>query len=233
MDVSDHGPVRVLAFDRAEKLNALDAALADRAAQALRHADEDPAVGAVVLTGSGRAFCAGVDLDHLAAIGAGSESADHTIDFNAAVRHLRKPLLMAVNGLAVGVGCTMCLHADLVVAAESARFQTPFSRIGVAPEIGSSRLLPAQIGHQRASWMLLTADWVDAATAVDWGLAFEVVADHQLLERSIALGVTIAANDAAAVGAAKATMRTWRLPLIEQAEEAENVAFRALLGRES
>lgn len=231
VDVSDRGPVRVLAFDRPEKLNALDAALADRATAALRAADDDPAVRAVVLTGSGRAFCAGVDLDHLAAIGAGTESATHTVDFNDAVRFLRTPLIVAVNGVAVGVGTTMCLHADLVVAGASARFRTPFAEIGVAPEIGSSRLLPNQIGHQRASWMLLTAGWVDAATAAEWGLALEMVDDDRLIDRAVALGDAIADNDAEAVASAKDTMRSWRVPLIEAAEAVENEAFRRLLGR--
>jgi enoyl-CoA hydratase/carnithine racemase len=232
MDVADNGPVRVLSFDRPEKLNALDSRLAEDAASALREADNDPTVAAVVLTGSGRAFCAGVDLDHLAAIGAGTESSAPTIAFNDAVRHLRKPLIMAVNGLAVGVGCTMCLHADLVVLGASARFRTPFAKIGVAPEIGSSRLLPAQIGHQRASWMLLSGEWVDAATAVDWGLAFEIVDDAWLVDRAVELATTIAGNDSEAVAAAKETMRAWRLPLIAAAEEVENVAFRELLARD-
>ena len=231
MDVIDDGPVRVLTFDRPEKLNALDAGLADGATAALLAADDDPAVGAVVLTGSGRAFCAGVDLDHLAAIAAKTESSRHTIAFNDAVRSLRTPLIVAVNGMAVGVGTTMCLHADLVVASESARFRTPFAALGVAPEIGSSRLLPQQIGHQRANWMLLTAEWVDAPTAVDWGLAFEMVADDRLVERAIEIGALIAHNDAEAVAAAKDTMRSWRLPLIDAAEAIENAAFARLLGR--
>ncbi len=229
MDVSDSGRVRVLAFDRPEKLNALDAALADRATAALLAADDDQTVGAVVLTGTGRAFCAGVDLDHLAAMSAGTESSAHTIAFNEAVRHLRKPLVVAVNGMAVGVGTTMCLHADLVVAAASARFRTPFAEIGVAPEIGSSWLLPGQIGHQRASWMLLSAAWVDAATAAEWGLVFEMVDDDRLLDRAVALATTIADNDAGAVAEAKQTVRTWRLPQIEAAEAVENAAFGRLL----
>ena len=187
--------------------------------------------GAVVLTGSGRAFCAGVDLEHLAAMNAGTESSEHTIAFNDAVRHLAKPLIVAVNGLAVGVGTTMCLHADLVIAGASARFRTPFSKIGLAPEIGSSQLLPDQIGHQRASWMLLTSDWVDAPTAAAWGLVLEMVDDDRLIDRAVALGEAIAGNDPEAVAAAKATMRAWRLPLIEAAEEVENAAFRALLDR--
>lgn len=230
MHVTDHDAVRVLTFDRPEKLHALDAGLADRATAALGAAGSDASVGAVVLTGSGRAFSAGVDLDHLAAIGAGTESSRHTIDFNEAVRHFPKPLIAAVNGMAVGVGCTMCLHVDLVVAGTSARFRTPFTKIGVAPEIGSSWLLPQQIGHQRASWMLLSSEWVDAPTAVDWGLAFEEVADERLLDRAVELAGTIAANGAEAVAAAKRTVRAWRLPSIEAAEVVENAEFRALLG---
>lgn len=231
MQVADEGAVRVLTFDRPEKLNALDAALAGRAAAALTRADAAPGVAAVVLTGAGRAFCAGVDLDHLAAIGAGRESAEPTIAFNRALRGMSTPVIAAVNGLAVGVGCTMCLHVDLVIAAASARFRTPFTKIGVAPEIGSSWLLPQQVGHQRAAWMLLSSEWVDAPTAAAWGLAFEVVADEDLLERAIERASGIAANDPEAAAAAKRTIRAWRAPAIEAAESVENAEFRALLDR--
>lgn len=221
----------MLTFDRPEKLNALDAALADRAASALQAAATDPAVGGVVLTGAGRAFCAGVDLAHLAAISAGTESSESTIAFNDAVRHFAKPIAAAVNGIAVGVGTTMCLHVDLVIAADEARFRTPFTSLGVAPEIGSSWLLPQQVGHQRASWMLLSSEWIDATTAVEWGLAFEQVAGDELLDRAIERVAAIVANDPAAVAAAKDTVRSWRIPAIEAAEASENAAFRVLLDR--
>jgi enoyl-CoA hydratase/carnithine racemase len=229
MHVRDEGSVRILTFDRPEKLNALDAGLADRAASALREADADPSVGAVVLTGTGRAYCAGVDLDHLTAIHEGTESSHHTIDFNQTLRGMDTPVIAAVNGLAVGVGTTMCLHVDLVVAGESARFRTPFASIGVAPEIGSSWLLPQQVGHQRAAFMLLSADWIDATTASDWGLVFEVVPDSWLLERAVAIGTSIAENDPAAVAAAKRVVRSWRAPMIETAEAVENAEFQVLL----
>jgi enoyl-CoA hydratase/carnithine racemase len=229
MQIRDEGPVRVLTFDRPDKLNALDAALADRASSALREADDDPGVGAVVLTGSGRAFCAGVDLDHLAAIHAGTEGSHHTVGFNQALRGMDTPVIAAVNGLAVGVGTTMCLHVDLVIAGQSARFRTPFASLGVAPEVGSSWLLPQQVGHQRAAFMLLSADWVDATTASDWGLVFEVVPDSWLLERAVAIGAAIAGNDPAAVAAAKRVVRSWRAPMIESAETTENAEFQALL----
>lgn len=229
MLVRDEGPVRVLTFDRPDKLNALDAALADRMTAALAEAADDPAVGAVVLTGEGRAFCAGVDLDHLAAIGEGRESSEHTIAFNQALRTLDKPLIAAVNGLAVGVGCTMCLHVDLVVAAWSARFRTPFSEIGVAPEVGSSVLLPHQIGYQRAAWMLLSSEWLDATTAVEWGLVFEVVPDDELFDRAVARATTIAERNPASLGAVKRTLRDWREPAIRRAEAAEGAEFQTLL----
>ena len=181
------------------------------------------------MTGRGRAFCAGVDLDHLAAIHAGTEGSHHTIDFNQALRTADTPVIAAVNGLAVGVGTTMCLHVDLVIAGESARFRTPFASLGVAPEIGSSWLLPQQIGHQRAAWMLLSAEWIDASSASVWGLVFEVVPDSWLLERAVALGASIAANDRAAIAAAKRVVRRWREPMIEAAESMEGAEFRALL----
>ncbi len=231
MDVADHGPVRVLGFDRPGKLNAIDAALADRATTALIEAEADGSVGAVVLTGAGRAFCAGVDLDHLAAMVRGEESSTHTIGLNRTIRDFPKPLVIAVNGLAVGVGVTMCLHADLVLVGASARFRTPFTKLGVAPEIGSSWLLPQQVGHQRASWMLLSSEWIDADTALRWGLAFERVDDDRLLERAVERATTIATNDPEAIAAAKRTVRAWRSPAIEAAEKIENAEFRTLLGR--
>jgi enoyl-CoA hydratase/carnithine racemase len=164
-------------------------------------------------------------------MGRGEESTAHTIEFNRTIRHFAKPLVAAVNGLAVGVGATMCLHVDLVLAGASARFRTPFTKIGVAPEIGSSWLLPQQVGHQRASWMLLSSEWIDADTAVQWGLAFEQVDDDLLIEQAVERAATIAANDPEAIAAAKRTVQAWRTPAIEAAEKIENAEFTALLGR--
>lgn len=229
VDVTDHGAVRVLTFDRPEKLNALDGALAGRARDALRAAATDDSVRVVVLTGSGRGFCAGVDLDYLAAMAAGTADSTPTIEFNEELQHFDKPVIIAVNGLAVGVGTTMCLHVDLVIAAESARFRTPFTEIGVAPEIGSSWLLPQQVGYQRAAWMLLSSEWVDAAQALDHGLVVEVVPDDELVDRAVAMATVIAERNPASVGAVKRTLRAWREGPIERAIEVENVEFRRLL----
>lgn len=229
MEIGDHGSVRVLTFDRPEKLNAFDAGMAQRAVGALETADDDEAVDAIVVTGTGRGFCAGVDLDHLAALAAGTESSEHMIAFNEALRSVEKPIIAAVNGMAVGIGCTMCLHMDLVVVGTSARFRTPFTKIGVAPEGGSSWLLPQQIGYQRAAWMLLSSEWVDATTAVEWGLAFETVPDAELESRAIERATAIAAQNRDSVGAVKRTLRAWRQPAIDAADKAEESEFGQLM----
>lgn len=229
METTDHGPVRVLTFDRPDKLNALDEGLAVRARDAMRAAVTDDAVAVIVITGSGRGFCAGVDLDWLAAMAAGTADGTPSVEFTEELQRCDKPVIGAVNGLAVGVGTTMCLHLDLVLAAASARFRTPFTEIGVSPEIGSSWLLPQQIGHQRAAWMLLSSAWVDAPTARDYGLVLEVVPDAELVDRAVDLGRVIAGRDRGSIGAVKRTLRAWRQPLIEAAIAVEAAEFRELM----
>ena len=229
VEITDHGPVRVLTFDRPDKLNALDQAMSERARDALRAAATDDDVSVIVITGSGRGFCAGVDIDYLEGMAAGTADTTPSVQFNEELQQAEKPIIAAVNGLAVGVGTTMCLHVDLVVAGESARFRTPFTKIGVAPEIGSSWLLPQQLGYQQAAWMLLSSEWVDAAQALDWGLVLEVVPDEELVSWAIALGQTIAANNTASIRAVKRTLRAWRQGPIDAAIEAENAEFQALM----
>jgi enoyl-CoA hydratase/carnithine racemase len=229
--ITDFDSVRVLTMDRPDKLNALDETLTAGIRDALRSAAADDGVAVVVLTGEGRAFCAGVDLDYLAALGAGTADGTPAAECAEEIQEFAKPLIIAVNGIAVGMGTTMCLHADLVVAGTSARFRTPFTKLGVAPEIGSSWLLPQQIGYQRAAWMLLSSDWVEPTAALDYGLVFEVVADEDLLERSVALGSTIAAQDAESVVATKRTLRAWRGAPVRAAKEFEGIEFQALLSR--
>jgi len=231
VDANDHDAVRVIRIDRPAKRNAIDAPTAAQLAAQLEHAVTD-GVGCVILTGTGSAFCAGVDLDYLAEMGRGEADGTPIHDFNQALRELPIPVIVAVNGVAVGVGTTMCLHADLVIAGRSARFRTPFTQLGVAPEIGSSWLLPQQVGYQAAAWMLLSSDWVDADEALQRGLVFEVVADDELLGRATERAQVIAARDREAVRAAKRTMRAWRLPAIETAIATENDEFSWLLRRD-
>ena len=229
MKTTDHGSVRILEFDRPAQLNAVDQTLALTLVERLAATESDDEIGAVVLTGEGRAFCAGVDLSYLEAMATGEADSEPMLAFTDSIRRFEKPLIVAVNGLAVGIGATLCLHADLVIAGASARFRTPFAAIGVAPEVGSSWLLPQQVGFQFASWMLLSAAWVEADEALRRGLVFDVAPDDQLQSVALEIATTIAANDPAALRAAKRLMRTWRSQPIDTAMAVENEEFRSLL----
>ncbi len=230
--VDDADGVRVVAIDRPDKRNAIDrhvyAGLNDAFDEAAGRED----VGVVVLTGTGaEAFCAGADTAELAAVaaGEGKEFARLASRFCDGLATYPKPLVIAVNGMAVGMGTTLLGYADLAFAAESARFRTPFTAMGLSPELASSRLLPDLIGWQRASWMLLSSEWVDARTAAAWGLVFEVVPDADLRERAVAAARTIAGRKPAAVRAVKQTMTAWRTPVVAEALSADAAVFGPLL----
>lgn len=236
--VDDADGVRVVAINRPDKRNAIDRHVYAELNEAFDEAAGREDIGVVVLTGTGSAaFCAGADTAELAAVavGEGKEFARLASRFCDGLATYPKPLVFAVNGIAVGMGTTLLGYADLAFAARSARFRTPFTAMGLSPELASSRLLPELIGWQRASWMLLSSAWVDAPTAAAWGLVFEVVPDDDLQERAFAAARTIAGCEPAAVRAVKQTMTAWRTPAVEQALSAEAAAFgpllRATLGR--
>ena len=176
------GPVLRLTIDRPEKKNALTDAMYADLTVGLRSAATDAGVRVVLITGAGGVFTSGNDIADFAAVAAGQvDHADrHVHAFLDAVARFPKPLVAAVPGLAVGIGTTLLLHCDIVLLAESARLSTPFVNLGVVPEAGSSLLLPARIGHQRAFAMFALGEAIDAATALAWGLANRVVADDRL-----------------------------------------------------
>ena len=189
--IDDADGVRVVSIDRPEKRNAIDRHVYVALDDAFREALERDDIGALVLTGTGtEAFSSGADRDELAALTAGtgqdfSRAANRFCDM---LRIYPKPVVMAVNGVAVGMGTTLLGYADVAFAAERARFRTPFTAMGISPELGSSWLLPQLVGWQRASWMLLSSEWVDARTAADWGLVVDVVADDDLLTHATRRG---------------------------------------------
>jgi enoyl-CoA hydratase/carnithine racemase len=181
------GPVLEITLNRPEKKNALTGAMYQAVEAGFRTADGDPAIRVVLLTGAGDTFTSGNDIKDFQARAAINE-ATHASPFLTALSSLKKPLVAAVNGAAIGVGTTMLAHCDLVIAAQSARFVMPFTSLGLVPEAASSLLFSRVIGHQRASAMLLLGDAIDADTARDWGLVYRVVADAELLTvaRSVA-----------------------------------------------
>jgi enoyl-CoA hydratase/carnithine racemase len=227
---ADDGAVRVITMDRPEALNAFDAALYRSLARALDDARTDDSVHVVVLTGVGRAFSAGQDLQEMAKLASGESTDAGFPALLEAVQAFDKPLIAAVNGFAVGIGFTILPHCDLVLVAESARFRTPFAEMGVPPEAASSYLFPARMGWQRASYVLFTSTWLDAEQAVDFGIAFARCPDAELAERTRELAASIAAAPLPGLRAIKRAMMAAQAPAVAAAREREEAAFADLLG---
>jgi enoyl-CoA hydratase/carnithine racemase len=235
--VDDHGAVRLLTLDRPDVLNAFDSPQYDRLAGALADASADDAVHVVVLTGKGRAFTTGQDLREMATLGNPAEASEglqgegHGFTrFMDALVAFDKPLLAAVNGMGVGLGLTVLAHCDLVVMAESARLKAPFTELGVAPEAASSLLFPELLGWQRASWLLYSSEWISAETAVAWGLAYEVVGDDRLVDRTLELAEVWASKPLVSLKATKEAMTGARRDAVAAARAREDGLFSVLTG---
>jgi enoyl-CoA hydratase/carnithine racemase len=231
--VDDVEGVRVLTFNRPDKLNAFDTALYQACGLALDEAAADETVGCVVLTGAGRAFSAGQDLAEMAEIAKSPGTTDAASGFprfidTAAV--FEKPLLAAVNGLGVGVGLTVLLHCDVAFIAESARLRAPFVPLGVVPEAAGSLLMPTIMGNQRAAAALYTGDWISAAEAVASGLALAAVPDAEVLPRTLELATRIAAQPLGALMGTKRVVIAGRIDAIRAARAREDAAFAAMMG---
>ena len=168
-------------------MNAAGVDLVIELADAFGALASDPAVRAVILTGEGRGFCSGANLSGGGAAGgggpsdAGSSLKNHYNPFMTLLRDFPKPLVTAVNGAAAGVGCSLALVGDIIVAGESAYFLQAFRRIGLVPDGGSTYLLPRMIGRARAMEMTMLGERVPAAQALDWGLINRCVPDAELM----------------------------------------------------
>jgi enoyl-CoA hydratase/carnithine racemase len=196
--VTQAGPVLEILFNRPEKKNALTSAMYAAVVDAFRRADEDPAIRVVLLSGVGDTFTSGNDIKDFQSRAATNEAL-HASPFLDALSSLAAPLVAAVNGAAIGVGTTMLAHADLVIAARSARFVMPFTSLGLVPEAASSLLFPRLLGHQRASALLLLGDPMDAETAWDWGFVNQVVPDEHLMITARGIAARLASLPPAAV----------------------------------
>jgi enoyl-CoA hydratase/carnithine racemase len=191
--------VAVITLDRPDALNALSAALRAELVAALSACNSDGGVRAVVLTGAGKAFCAGLDLNELQA--AGDEVASDGIigaELLAALAAMDCPVIAAVNGYAITGGLELALCCDMIIASEQAVFADTHARVGIVPAWGVTQRLPRIIGPMRAREMSLSARKISAQQAYEWGLVNRVVAPGQLLEEATALGRDIAAGSASA-----------------------------------
>ena len=193
--------VAVVTLDRPEARNALNAELRSALYHTMSRLDADPEVSVVVLTGADPAFCAGLDLKELAGDDHVARSAA-----SAAIRSLRspiptmsKPVIGAINGVAITGGFELALACDFLVASENARFADTHTRVGILPGWGLTVLLPQAIGLRRAKELSCTGNFLDAQTALDWGLVNHVVAHDELMPTALALAADVVGNDPDAV----------------------------------
>jgi enoyl-CoA hydratase/carnithine racemase len=202
--VRSEGEVALLTLHRPERLNAWTPRMSVELAHALQTANDDPKIGAIVLTGAGRGFCAGADMQdtfqtRLDGVDPGVDTAQgqgglpRGLDWVELVR-ASKPLVAAVNGAAVGIGMTMILPFDVIVASEAARFGMFFIKVGLVPELASTHFLVQRMGFGRASEMCLSGRLYGAAEAYEKGLVDRLVAPGELLPAALGLAREIGAN---------------------------------------
>ncbi|MEU8400660.1 enoyl-CoA hydratase-related protein [Nonomuraea sp. NPDC048892] len=200
--------VATVTLDRPEAMNSLTAETKQELLAALRRAAEDRGVRAVLLTGSGRAFCAGQDLrEHAANLEAGRGLADtvraHYNPIVELIATMAKPVVAAVNGVAAGAGASLAFACDLRVASEKAKFALAFAGIGLAPDTGASWTLQRLVGPGRAAELMLLGEPLDAARALELGLVTRVVPPGEVLKSAQELAVRLAQGPTLAYAATK------------------------------
>jgi enoyl-CoA hydratase/carnithine racemase len=228
LEERQHRRLLVLRLNRPHVLNALNLSLRKRIAAAMASADGDPAISAVVLAGSARAFCAGADLNEYVDATPQQIVARGMGRLWDAIAQCRKPVLAAVRGYALGGGCELAMHADIVIAGDTARFGQPEVGIGLMPGGGATQRLTRAVGKFRAMQLLLTGAQFSASDALSMGLVSEVVPDAQVEARAIALAQRIADGPQLALQCIKeAVLAAANLPL-DQGLALERRSFQLL-----
>ena len=223
------GATATVELNRPEVLNAWNGQFGADLLAALRDVAADDAVRAVILTGAGRAFSSGADLKD---VSGGSTTPEARPDvyltlteryhpIMRAIRSVPKPVLAAVNGPAVGIGCSLALCCDLILASESAYFLLAFVNIGLVPDGGSSLFLPSRVGIARASELAMLGERLPAARALEWGLINRVVPDEQLAAEAQALAARMAAGPTRSYAGTKRQLNNWLYARMDEQLELE------------
>jgi len=208
VDVKDDGGIRTVRMNRPDKKNALTGAMYDAMAAALTATKSDQSIRCLMFAGAPGAFCAGNDLDEFRQAAAEGEGlGEGVLRFLHALAYCERPLVAAVDGIAVGVGTTMLLHCDYVVASTTARFTTPFVGLGLVPEAASTLLAPRLMGPRRAFAMLVMGEPLDAMRARDIGLVNAVADSADVEAQALAAARRIAALPPEAVLASRRMIR--------------------------
>ena len=198
------GQVGVITLNRPKQLNALNSQLMVELGQALKAFDADPAIGCMVITGSEKSFAAGADIGAMASYSFADVYRDDYITRDwETIRSIRKPVIAAVSGFALGGGCELAMMCDFIIAADNARFGQPEIKLGVIPGAGGTQRLPRAVGKSKAMDMALTARMMDATEAERAGLVSRVVPLDKLMDEALAAALAISGMGRLAVMAAK------------------------------
>jgi enoyl-CoA hydratase/carnithine racemase len=221
--------VLVVTFNRPDKKNAINTEMWLALRETFRNASEDKEVVCVLLCGAGDNFCSGVDL---MSFGEGlEEGEEHPFESAArAVAEFDKPMVAAAQGVAIGGGATVLFHADIVYVGDSLRMRLPFANLGLVPEWGSSYMLQANIGAQKAAELFYTAQWIDAEKALDCGIAAAVIPDAELFDHAFAKAQEIAQWPVNSLREIKRSLRLHHLPAIDAAINAEQAGMERQAG---
>ena len=213
--VETRGPVGLVTLNRPKALNALNDALMDELGAALTAFDQDEGIGCIVITGSERAFAAGADIGMMAKYSYMDVYKGEYITRNwETIRRIRKPVIAAVAGYALGGGCELAMMCDIVIAADTAKFGQPEIKLGTMPGAGGTQRLPRAVSKAKAMDLCLTARMMDAAEAERAGLVSRVVAADKLVEEAVTAAETIAG---------------FSLPVVMMIKESVNAAYETSL----
>ena len=201
---TESGMVGIVTLNRPKQLNALNDQLMDELGDALKAFDADPAIGCMILTGSEKAFAAGADIGAMASYGFADVYKNDYITRNwEQIRAIRKPVIAAVSGFALGGGCELAMMCDFIIAADNAKFGQPEIKLGVIPGAGGTQRLPRAVGKAKAMDMALTGRMMDAAEAERAGLVSRVVALDKLMDEALGAALQICDFSQIAAMAAK------------------------------
>jgi 2-(1,2-epoxy-1,2-dihydrophenyl)acetyl-CoA isomerase len=235
LDVADG--VATIELNRPETLNAWNAQLGADLLTAVRAAASDEGVRSVLITGAGRGFSSGADLKDMGMdlTPEGRPDVYKTLTeryhpIMTTLREVPKPVIAAVNGPAVGIGCSLALCSDLILAAESAYFLLAFVNIGLVPDGGSSLFLPTRIGMARATELSMLGERLPAPKALEWGLINRVLPDAALLDEARALAARMAAGPTRSYAGAKRQLNNWLYTRMEEQLELEAQIQREMAG---
>ena len=233
IQVARVGRVQTIRFNRAEKKNAITRAMYKTMADALATADRDDTIGANLLLGQPEVFTSGNDLKDFMAVATGAEHGGEVGEFLMAIATGSKPLVAAVDGLAVGVGCTTLLHCDLVYASARAWLQTPFVDLGLVPEAGSSLLAPRLMGYQKAFALLVMGEKFSAEQAEQAGLVNHIIDPDDLETAALAAAANLASKPPQALALSRQLIRGQRRDVTERISEEGAIFAKQLKSQEA